>query len=278
MDTKELHSNAYERMTAVQLRKAAQGRVKNANRLRKADLVTALIEFDAKEQRNAEANKALEETIAAQSAAFDEPQPTKTIKEESEAITALINENKPRKAKKRCEACGKRPVDRKTQGADSTMCEPCFEYAGWENTHVDNDHTAYAAGEYVPETTERAVELVDEIKQCPVCQGADPADKPAKKNGSKPGRKVAKQPERKQGQTKGQKFAEEAKANGWKVQIEDRERGHLEIVTASRRGGEFIQIQWRDGACLNTGTTHRRADGKRVKVRNASAARKIIQD
>ncbi len=40
----------------------------------------------------------------------------------------------------KCAECGKRSVDKSTQGKDSTMCTQCFEYAGWENTHNDDGH------------------------------------------------------------------------------------------------------------------------------------------
>lgn len=39
-----------------------------------------------------------------------------------------------------CLECQQRKVDHRTQGRDSTMCGPCFEYAGWENTHSDDGH------------------------------------------------------------------------------------------------------------------------------------------
>lgn len=60
----------------------------------------------------------------------------------------------------KCAQCGKRAVNYRTQGKDSTMCRPCFEYAGWENTHNDNDHANRGP-----------------IEGCPVCQNMDPAGK-----------------------------------------------------------------------------------------------------
>lgn len=42
----------------------------------------------------------------------------------------------------KCQDCGTRPVDPNTQGRDSTMCTECFDYAGWENTHSDENHNA----------------------------------------------------------------------------------------------------------------------------------------
>lgn len=41
---------------------------------------------------------------------------------------------------KRCHDCQTHPIDFSTQGRDSTYCTACYEYAGWENTHTDEDH------------------------------------------------------------------------------------------------------------------------------------------
>lgn len=41
---------------------------------------------------------------------------------------------------KLCAECGEKPVDHKTQGADSTMCGDCFDLAGLENEHSDGLH------------------------------------------------------------------------------------------------------------------------------------------
>lgn len=55
-----------------------------------------------------------------------------------------------------CTDCGVRKIDRATQGHDSAFCTPCFDFAGWENTHSDFDHE-----NLTPEDPER--------EGCPVC-------------------------------------------------------------------------------------------------------------
>lgn len=288
----------YAAKPVTELRKMAQGKIKNVKGMRKADLVKALAEFDVKQA--ARDSAALDEVIRLQAdedATESNATPTKPKtqpmpqakprkartghesdakaqlrkdgRENRDAFRKAVSDAKTSKGK--CEVCGVRRIDRKTQGRDSTMCGPCFEYAGWENIHSDNGHEA------ILDKDVRTGDELDEIQDCPVCQGNDPADKPARKNGSKPGRKVAKPVKTSGGQTKAQKFAADAKAAGWKPRIETVENGHLEIVTATHPNtGEWLRIQWRDGACLNTGTTHKRPDGKTVKVRNASAARKVL--
>lgn len=233
----------FENMNVEQLRKEAQAKsITGRKMMRKTQLVKALAQADVDELHALDTAK-------------------KTTK----------------RTAKRCEICGERPIDRKTAGRDSSMCTECFDYAGWENTHTDNSHAAYTAGEYVPETTERAVDLIDEIKECPVCQDSDPADKPAKQNGSKPGRKVAKQPTRKAGQTKGQRFAEDAKAAGWKAKIEV--NGFSEIVTVRHPNtAEWITLTWHDGVYQYGPSLHKNERGNKCKVRNVSEARRLLCD
>lgn len=297
MATKTVYQTAFDDATAdyntmnvATLRKMASGKVKGGSRLQKTALVAELAKLHAQEVEkttatpDAKARKAKETTPKRRTA---KTQPKGQIKAKK---AASDHENAPKTkpgrkvragdgsqpAKGKCEFCGVRPIDRKTQGRDSTMCGPCFDYAGWENTHADNGHEGQ--GQMLDSLTEDvAAALAAEMENCPVCQGNNPANKPARKNGSVKGRKVARQQPRKQGQSKAQRFAEVAKENGWKPRIETAENGHLEIVTAHAAGGEYVQIQWRDGACLNTGTTHKRTDGKTVKVRNASAAYRILQ-
>ena len=66
-----------------------------------------------------------------------------------------------------CASCGKRTRD--TGGGDAVhvrMCEACYDYAGWENTHSDMGHGV----------------AVDNDPNCPICQGEpapwDKAEKP----------------------------------------------------------------------------------------------------
>ena len=42
---------------------------------------------------------------------------------------------------KRCDVCSVRPADSTTP--EGKLCLPCYEEAGWENSHSDNDHEGY---------------------------------------------------------------------------------------------------------------------------------------
>jgi hypothetical protein len=258
----------YEAQSVAALRKVAAGRIAGYRSMRKADLVAALAAAEVTAgQRRAELRADGVENKEAFHKAVKDAETT------AKATKAAKSTRKPKlRVATRCAVCQRRPVDRKTQGRDSTMCEPCYDYAGWENTHSDNGHEGQGD---LPTTPK---ELLEEMAICPVCQGENPANEPARKTAQPKAHDKSKPAARKPGQTKGERFAEDAKANGWKVRREVDEKGHLEIVTAHAAGGEWLKIQWRDGSCLNTGTTHKRPDGKVVKVRNASAARKILED
>lgn len=60
-----------------------------------------------------------------------------------------------------CTDCGVRKIDRTTDAADSHLCTPCFDYAGWENTHSDSGHDD-------PEGSDTTY-LANEMEICPVC-------------------------------------------------------------------------------------------------------------
>lgn len=162
---------------------------------------------------------------------------------------------KTRKATDRpkCEVCGKRRVDRRTQGLDSTMCQVCYEYAGEENRHTDQDH----------EGTYAITGSGDQ--DCPVCQDAGYN---AKRDASAPHAKAL-------------RFEADAKAAGWNALARTAPApvSSTEVVTSivtARKGDQELTIIWDGASCRNTGTTHKGPDGKVRKVRNASAARKIL--
>lgn len=90
-------------------------------------------------------------------------------------------------ATKLCIICNKRRA-RLNDGIND-MCTPCYEYAGWENTHSDDDHEGVLAGDLVwgmtthktrAEFNAYVKHLFAEIRECPVCQGNDPADAPVR--------------------------------------------------------------------------------------------------
>lgn len=67
-----------------------------------------------------------------------------------------------------CRVCGHRT--RQTGRGDNEyvgLCAPCYDYAGWENTHSDNDHAS------TPDPN------------CPVCQGITDLDYARQARGEK---------------------------------------------------------------------------------------------
>jgi hypothetical protein len=179
---------------------------------------------------------------------------------ESEPVKSAPKAKRPAKRKSgkpRCQICKSADVDYKTQGRDSTMCEPCFEYAGWENTHTDDRHE---------EATKphRWIELG--MAECPVCEGHKIGPfAPAKSDGQIHKKALA--------------FEAEARKAGWNALARTGFAANggpvVSIVTATR-GAEDLTIIWDGAACRNTGTKHKGPDGKVRQVRNASAARKIL--
>jgi|SRR5688500_7956470 len=60
---------------------------------------------------------------------------------------------------KRCVTCKVRPITTEVKGPE--LCDVCYEYAGWENTHSDSGHDD-------PEGSD-VLDLADEMSICPVC-------------------------------------------------------------------------------------------------------------
>jgi len=84
-------------------------------------------------------------------------------------------------ARKLCYICNTRRTT--PESPDGDMCAPCYDYAGWENTHSDTGHDDIAktpAGQ-IPAGWSMSLKQVDQERQameiCPVCLGKDPADK-----------------------------------------------------------------------------------------------------
>jgi hypothetical protein len=61
-----------------------------------------------------------------------------------------------------CVACGARRPSR-AAGLNSDLCDPCFDYAGWENAHSDQGHDALPA-------------VHPDRDACLVCIGSNPAE------------------------------------------------------------------------------------------------------
>jgi hypothetical protein len=84
------------------------------------------------------------------------------------------------KTGRKCADCGVRPIDRNTQGRDSSMCTECFDYAGWENQHSDEAHENMLA--------ELEWDALAELTSgCPVCHPElDPRNQPVAEPVAKP--------------------------------------------------------------------------------------------
>ena len=67
----------------------------------------------------------------------------------------------------KCTECGRRADG---EGRLVGLCDPCYDYAGWENTHTDFGHNEILA----IAAEQRTAEQIEEIKNCPVCAGTEP--------------------------------------------------------------------------------------------------------
>jgi hypothetical protein len=147
---------------------------------------------------------------------------------------------------KLCAECGEKPVDRKTQGADSTMCDDCFEYAGWENTHSDEDHQG---------TDNLALR-----EGCPVC-------KKAGLSSERPAVEIS---------AKALRFEADAKAAGWSALARNGFNG-TSLVTATSPDGQTLELHWAGKIYVYDKSKYVASGAtKGRKIRNASAARKIL--
>jgi hypothetical protein len=69
-----------------------------------------------------------------------------------------------RKAPATCIDCGRKLTASNRSTTNRDMCEPCFDYAGWENQHEDDAHDDMGNG-----SVDEAIRAM-----CPVCQGNAP--------------------------------------------------------------------------------------------------------
>lgn len=204
--------------TAVQIRKvASEYGIKGASKGRKAELIAAMVAIEVERITK-------EEETKAQAAKSSKPKTAKSVK---------------------CEVCRTRKIDRKTQGRDSTMCRPCFDYAGIENEHNDENHEGTGGR-----------------NDCQVCLEADPSAV-----------RIA--------HPKAAQFANAAKAAGWDVEViasDDRvqevRRSTFTVIVKSE--GEEISLSWEAGLYDYDASNYIDPKGCR-KVRNTSAAIQIIK-
>lgn len=69
--------------------------------------------------------------------------------------------------KQMCHDCKKRIVSREANG---TLCEPCADWAGWENQHSDDAHQEILDGEEMVIAAELLESIRGEMENCPICQ------------------------------------------------------------------------------------------------------------
>lgn len=95
-------------------------------------------------------------------------------------------------ARKDCNTCGIRKGTTANGKDFADMCDPCYEEAGWENTHSDGDHDSIIAGTVAygmtTHKTKEAFEawLKEEREGCWICfPELNLAKKPAKASGAR---------------------------------------------------------------------------------------------
>lgn len=236
--------------TTVQLRKIAASEygIKGMSSARKSDLLAAIYAAQVKRETAEIADYARE----FQQAKIDAEQVEADAKE-IERLAALEAEQdakpakpaKPVRKSTKCQVCGAKKIDKKTQGRDSTMCTDCYDYAGWENTHTDEAH-----------------EEVGADPECPVCEKVAPI------NPTNVDPTEIENP-------KAARFAADAVAAGWKV-ASATVAGEATTLTVLGGAGTWIQICWNGKVFSYDETSHKTDDGKVRKIRNASAARMIL--
>jgi hypothetical protein len=201
-------------------------------------------------------------------------------------VAASRTEVKIPTAKPKCDVCGVRNRSTKAQrdrmglgSSYSDMCIPCYEEAGWENTHSDAGHDAIQAK---PES-ERTAEELAEIDGCWICF---PELNDAKKeHAPREGRSragmviVAKGTEIHKSTT----FKVAAEAAGWTVTLQSETYELPEGTTGEGtryyatavKGTESISLAW-DGRAYDYPASSAVIAGKGRKVRNLKEALRLV--
>lgn len=137
---------------------------------------------------------------------------------------------------KLCAECGQRKIDRKTQGRDSTMCRPCFDIAGLENEHVDGFHDEEA------------------VAGCPQCPQVSASEVSAK----------------------ALKFEKIAREAGWSALARNAADGTGTSFVTAEKDGQKIEMHWLEGVYQYDLSGYVAPGHRSIKIRNASAARKLL--
>ena len=209
--------------TAVELRKAAaELGIKGASKGRKADLIAEIMK--------------LVEAAKAEAAKQAEVKPVK---------------------KGTCEDCGKRRISKLVVGPN--LCDVCYDYAGWENTHQDGDTG--------PEDHE----------SCPICHPELDKRYVVREGRSRAGMEIV---ARGTEVHKAETFRVAAEAAGWTVKIMDtfaetEGDGPIRYYADAHRGNDAIQLAW-EGRAYDYPSSSARIGGKDRKVRNLKEALRLL--
>jgi hypothetical protein len=227
--------------TAVELRKAAaELGIKGASKGKKADLILAIMDL-AYAAQDEQAKAAELEAEAAQEALV-------------EAATKRGN----------CTECG-----RKEDFRASGLCEPCREYAEWENAHSDEGHD------------DKEFPVRDALTEaCQVCHPELDGRTVRPTSKSRAGMVIV---------AKGSEihksliFKEAAEKIGWTVEIE-RETYELpegstgegtRFYATGTKGNDSISLAW-DGRAYDYPASSAKLNGKVRKVRNLKEALRLL--
>lgn len=164
-----------------------------------------------------------------------------------------------------CEDCGRKVG----KSGHPTLCEPCYDYAGWENTHSDDAHG-----------TDGFTGVPSDKDVCPVCHPELDRRTERKTGKSRAGMVILAKGDEVH---KSSLFKAMAEAKGWTVQVtvtlnasvdEDEDAQELHTAIASR-GLDTIVLKWNGRAYdyANSGAT---LNGKPRKVRNLKEATRLI--
>lgn len=163
----------------------------------------------------------------------------------------------PAPKKGECEDCGRR--FKASESGHPTLCEVCYDYAGWENTHNDEGH-----------------EIAKE-EGCPVCDPSLDPRKPRKAGRSRAGMVIiAKGTELHKSET----FRVAAEAKGWTVKVTQtfegtEDDGDSRWVATATKGNDVIELSW-EGRAYDYPNSGAFLKGKSRKVRNLKEALRLI--
>lgn len=258
-----------ENMTAVELRKlgGAMG-IKGASKGKKAELVASITELLLASLENLRAE-------AAKMAAEREAE-VKAIE-----IESTPNEAPAAPAEGKCIACGmrngmtaKQAREQGMGGSYRDICLPCYEEAGWENTHSDAGHADFDLANL---TEEQATE----VHGCWICYPElNEAKKAPRAGRSRAGMVIiAKGTEIHKSAT----FKAAAEAAGWTVTVqsetyepgEDAEGEGTRYYATATRGDDSISLAW-DGRAYDYPASSAHMAGKVRKIRNLKEALRVL--